>query len=503
MIKKELNIVGENITKNLSSLDLEPDYNDAASYFLTELCQSNLEAALNKPLKEEVKSLPTEPGNSYYTHGNEFIISEGDYDTDLYDENYVGYYHIHEGINGIEYMVGEYHTTEDHPILKPVAGELVIPIGDLIDYEGMEDYSTTPSESQPFILEKYISINGTKHSTSEAMEIIKSNPSTSNISDIYPGTLEIMYRSSLLDVVSAKTSEGLEGALPSEMWDEAIGLSGELGVRYGIQLSLLIDESSALGDVGTKSEAVKIELLSVEMDVLDKTIGEIIPFEGDSYQLLCMINKLKKDPKFKLITDYVFPVKKHISLMAIYNNLAFVPSIGQITINPFIEIAPSDTFVMPEGDNTPGVSVAVDNNYEVTYSTNDAWSSLLYRVLNTPAVRAAKFDNWEVEILGRTRDVIKESLERAYNSADEDFSTMLNNAFAPGRKLGRRNNRSSRRSSDANMNRRGLSVSAIAALKNKLKPDAATAASDILSRTQRKQTINNPFDAEGSLCKKG
>ena len=88
-------------------------------------------------------------------------------------------------------------------------------------------------------------------------------------------------------------------------------------------------------------------------------------------------------------------------------------------------------------------------------------------------VRALLEDNWEVEILGRTRDVIKESLERAYNSADEDFSTMLNNAFAPGRKLGRRNNRSSRRSSDANMNRRGLSVSAIAALKNKLKPDAA------------------------------
>ena len=510
MVKKNLNKVGESIVKNLASLDLEPDFEDAGYYFMTKLCHSYLEDDLNKPLQEEVKNLPIEPGDGYYTHGKELVISttaEGD--KTMYTEGYVGYYHIHEGPQGIEYLSGEYHSEDDgaHATLRPVSGEITIPIGDLIDYEGLGYSSVAPESTRPFVLEKYIAINGVKYSTSEASEIIKSNGATLNISEVYPGTLSVIYRKDLKSALGplGQNSVPIVGAQEAEQniadwWDEPVGLKGELGVRYGVQLSMLNDGvwTRTLRSGATteeySSEMVKIELSSVEMDVLDTKIAEFIPFEANSPELLCMLKKLQNDEKFNLLVNYIFPIKKHISLLAMYNNLAFLPSIGQTTINPFNDVV-SDSIPSPGGESVPGVTVSVDSSYDVSYSNSDAWASSLFRLLNATLL-GVNYDEWDQTTYSRVIDKAKQTLDEAYYSVDDDFNTLMVRNFAPSR--------SKRARANAKLDKASLSEEARKQLREKLKPDAdAAAGGDVLTKQQIKSVINNPFDAEGSLCKKG
>ena len=68
--------------------------------------------------------------------------------------------------------------------------------------------------------------------------------------------------------------------------------------------------------------------------------------------------------------------------------------------------------------------------------------------------------------------------------------------FSPGRSKGAR--------SGAKLDKASLSEEARKRLKEKLKPSAdASAGGDVLTRQQIRSVINNPFDAQGSLCKKG
>ena len=503
-VKQNLNKVGASITNNLSSIDLEPDFEDAGYYFMTELCHSYLDDKLNRPLQQETKSLPVDPGSGYYTSGDELVVEldeEGLAST--VTETYVGYYHIHMSAEGIQYMTGEYHTDEAHAILKPVAGEIIIPIGDLIDFEGINNSSVTPDASKPFVLEKYISIEGIKYSVEEGTEIIKSNSGALNISEVYPGTLSVVHRKDLLrnlGSVGQDATIASADTLLEDWWQEPIGLSGALGVRYGIQLSMLNDgvwtRTLATGATTEQysSDMLKVEVLSVEMDVLDKKINEFVPYAENSPELLCMLKKLQADEKFKLLVDYIFPIKKHISLLAIYNNLAFLPSIGQTTINPFNDVV-SDSIPLPGGESVPGVTVSVDSLYNVTYSNSDAWSSSLFRVLNSTLL-GVNYDEWDQAAYTRVMDQVKQTLDEAYYSVDDDFNTLMVRNFSPGRSKGAR--------SGAKLDKASLSEEARKRLKEKLKPSAdASAGGDVLTRQQIRSVINNPFDAQGSLCKKG
>ena len=475
---------------------------------MTELCHSNLDSALNKPLQEEVVNLPTTPGDGYYTHGGELVVEKNaEGDTSIYTEGYVGYYHIYEAAEGIQYLSGEHHIDDEgvHAILRPVSGEIIIPIGDLIDYEGVNNSSVTPDDSRPFVLEKYIAINGTKYSVSEAAEIIKSNDGALNISEVYPGTLEVVTRLDLKPKTQTAGDSLLDETAPTDAnvedwWNEPVGLEGELGVRYGIQLSMLNDGnwtrtlSSGTEVEEYSSDMLKVEILSVEMDVLDKKINEFVPFEANSLELLCMLNTLKENEKFKLLTEYIFPIKKHISLMAIYNNLAFLPSIGQITINPFNDVV-SDAVPSGTGDTVPGVSVDVDSRYNVTYSNSDAWSSSLFRMLNG-TLFGISYDQWDQTTYTNTIDQVKQTIDEAYYSVDDDFNTLMVRNFSPGQER--------RARPGVKLDKASLSREARRKLMEKLKPDAETAAGgDVLTRQQLKSVINNPFDAKGTLCKKG
>ena len=179
-------------------------------------------------------------------------------------------------------MVGEFHIDESHEELTPFASKMIVEIGDVEEY-GVGGFSLADN-NKPFILEKYISINGQKYNPNTALNSIKSaNDINLNISDVYPGTLKLVY------------PLGQDGEPNTSV--RPIGIEGNLGVRYGVQLSIGIN--------GTK-----FLLAEGEIDAVDTKIGQLAPLEENSKLLLCVLNKLKEDTRFKLVNDYIFSCKK-------------------------------------------------------------------------------------------------------------------------------------------------------------------------------------------------
>jgi len=71
------------------------------------------------------------------------------------------------------------------------------------------------------------------------------------------------------------------------------------------------------------------------------------PVGGSSKLLLCLINALVEDEKFRLFTEYIFPLNKFTALYAIYNDLALLPSIGETIFEP---PTPAEEFFKSSGD---------------------------------------------------------------------------------------------------------------------------------------------------------
>ena len=183
-------------------------------------------------------------------------------------------------------------------------------------------------------------INGVKYSNQEAIEIIQQNNGVLSVSEVYPGDLEYVMKSDAM-------TEPIE-----EHEDEIVGLRGNLGVRYGIQLSMLNSTSN------------KYVFTDVEIDVLDLKIGQLPPLEGNSKLLLCLLNQLKDEEKFKLLTRYIFPMNKILTCTAIYNDLGFLPSIGEKTVG----LVSSDI---------PGTQVSINSDLSVDYVNTVGWAHAL------------------------------------------------------------------------------------------------------------------------------
>ena len=103
-----------------------------------------------------------------------------------------------------------------------------------------------------------------------------------------------------------------------------------------IQASLTtFNAAIAASDVSLSLDSFKymFPLVSYELDVLDQTFAELWnSFNlGTVFNLPCLVENLTKDPKYKLIFQHTTPIPTALSLMAIYNTKAFLPSLGQIT----------------------------------------------------------------------------------------------------------------------------------------------------------------------------
>ena len=103
-----------------------------------------------------------------------------------------------------------------------------------------------------------------------------------------------------------------------------------------IQASLTtFNAAIAASDVSLSLDSFKymFPLVSYELDVLDQTFAEFLNTLnlGTVFNLPCLVENLTKDPKYKLIFQHTTPIPTALSLMAIYNTKAFLPSLGQTT----------------------------------------------------------------------------------------------------------------------------------------------------------------------------
>ena len=152
--------------------------------------------------------------------------------------------------------------------------------------------------NKPFKIEKYTSINGVKYSDTTAKSLMESQPDQNlRISDVFPGTLKLI-----------ETPEKL--GMPSRV----VGIEGNIGVRHGLAFYYFD----------------KI-VTTVEVDTLDFKISQFQTVQANSKLLHCLVQNLLNDPKYKLLTSYIFSFKKVTSTLAIYNDLAFLASVGEVT----------------------------------------------------------------------------------------------------------------------------------------------------------------------------
>ena len=143
------------------------------------------------------------------------------------------------------------------------------------------------------------------------------------------------------------------------------------------------------------------------------------------------MNLLEED-KFKLITDYVFPIKSVISTIAIYNDMGFLPSIGEITVADGESYSGFFSFGGPvSAAQKPGSKISsrtvtesggvVTTSY--TYDGKEGWTSFKDRQPNWfQSIIANHWDNWDKELLRNSKGRIKRLFRQAYNDRDFDLT---------------------------------------------------------------------------------
>lgn len=471
----ELQYMSEKFLSNMEMIGMQPEIWNLVDFILSKdgMTQGS-ELDLNKApgeLKPEVASLPSE-GSGHYTGGTQLALSTG--------EDYIGYYHIQYDENGdITYEAGEEHSGEPHETLVPYANIVKMPIGDVSGYE----HGFSSDKEKPFGLRKYIRIEDTIYDPDEAMQIIKSHPNQdANISDVYPGTLGLVYdRDAPMSVEASttgpspvasasgpktvKAGETVE-AYPAGTSGRVVGLKGELGVRYGLEFSVIMD-----GEAATVTR--------VEVDALDFTMASMAPLEADSKLLYCLINLLKDDDKFKLVTKYIFPLSKAAATTAIYTDMAFLPSIGEITVpdksgalnwaNP--PVKPGMQAIVTADSSKP-----VGESFKVDYAWTEGWYA--YKDRN-PSPQwsnwswwVKEWDEWDRVLLRNSKSRIKKIFDTYYNS--RKFTSFEYDSPSP-----------------ASIWLKGL--------KQSLSIGNAEA---MLPSFKKKRRRSNPFNADGELCKK-
>ena len=419
LVKMEMNNAGQRFMENLPLIGIKPKYNDMEYFFMSErgfAFDSTLD--MDKKIKFVGKGIPDESTTSgavingevlddrgfpgpFYTTGGEFTVTDG--------TTYVGYYHIHidEEDGSPLYMVGEEHSSDDHEMLRPYATKLQLDgIGGVPDFTGESSPSGAGiTAGKPFLIEKYISIDGSKYSVVEATDIIK-GAGSGNISDHWPGDMKLV-----------KNDLG-----------NVIGIEGNLGVKFGLQFSYV-------------TAGGKYPISSVEINALDIPVSAFYPLMQDnSLELYCLVKKLKEDENFKLITGYVFSLRKATAITAIYNDMGFLHSIGEITVADGESIS---SFWLPgtdtaskwptAGGTKPGahalmgesevslrgggdVIIKVPELVDVSY--NEGWMGKWDRTpfLGNPFV--LKWDEWDRIVLRNSASMAKKVFNAHYYSRD-------------------------------------------------------------------------------------
>jgi hypothetical protein len=350
LVNRELTIMGEKLTKNMRTTGFNPTIFDLDFWIFQEKCQCPDLQFLGPDLVEVPgPGILTEPAEGLYTVGGEFrIFSDEDPANGFaYADEYIGYYNITLDEAGDPvYKAGETSSVSAQDILTLVDSLMIVKtvettwaannaaseemgsssehgpkFGDLdsdnakplspstirnpVDMGDVPDLDSSSSGDMenPFAIEKYISITpkthgagAVKYTQSEAKSIIQSNDSAKLLSEVYPGSIKIV--------------ENEDG--------EMVGYSGHMGVRYGLNFYYTANGGKSL-------------ITSVEVDALDLKIGQFRTMQPSSKLLHCLLRNLKNDPKYKLMTQYIFSYRKSTAMLAMYNDMAIMSSIGEVT----------------------------------------------------------------------------------------------------------------------------------------------------------------------------
>ncbi len=437
MVVEELQFMADTYIKNMQDVGLaseEDMVGDIRKYILEELTAGST-LDIDKEIKEQVEEVPTEDldaASDLYAPPGIFITEDG--------EEYSGYYHIHIDEEGDPiYMEGSYHTEEDHPVLRVSANKVIVPIGDI----SFDDSIT--SDSKPFKIRKYIRVGEDKKYNNEEVKTFLINraissdlePSETNISDLYPGTMELLFDEN----------------------DLAFGITGELGVRYG--LDFYVEDN---------------KVANVEVDALDLPVDQFQPLNKDTKLLLCLVNNLLDDPDFNAVVKYVFPLNKILSTIAIYNDMAFVPSIGEkisagedsgtASSKPGRFIAVSYDGVDNEGD--PIINVSAGNGSDGWFSTENRSTGLF----SGNGLFLLHYDKWDQNIFTKSKFRIKKLFKGFYNS--RDFDPNGDDSDSPGQAL-------------------------ISQLSAAFRPASGQR---LLPWWKKRMLRSNPFNADGGMCDK-
>ena len=326
------------------------------------------------------------------------------------------------------------------------ADKRIVPIGDI---SGLGSATGTG----PFVIEKYISIDGVRYSPNDAITMIRTNEPSLNLSEIYPGTLEHVHFQPRKPAATRPT------ALPAEVTNtRVVGLKGEFGVRYGLLFSISIG-------------GINREVANVEIDSLDVKVSQFPQvWEGNSHLLYCLINKLKEDNEFKLVARYVFPLTKIIATMAIYNDYGFISAIGEKAV----ETGNSRSRDISE---KPGTKVIMEDGVFQGYEYTAGWAAKTDRS-GSPSwpmswfVSRMPWDEWDKVLLRNSKSRLKSSFKGYYNQ--RDFAPWDDDGFNPGAIL----------------------------LKNLKSAFAIPPLAGQMPWWSKKNLVTNPFDAHGNMCKK-
>ena len=357
----ELETLGKTWIDNMQKQDMlqNEDLIRHLGYFVLQNLCSNTNLDLHKEIKEQVADTP-EDGDGAYTAGGEFVYEEG--------TPYVGYYHAHKDESGkIVFMEGEKHIDAAHAELFPLANKIIIPIGSIGSL-------TTSSSPKPFKAELYMKINGNVVSLDSGLSILRSSPGNAdkNVSEVYPGSMEMVYNEK----------------------GKAIGIKGELGVRYGLKITL--NGSNRI-------------LLKTEIDALDVPIARLPPVADNSKLLYCLINNLVDSPEFELAFKYIFPLPKVLSMVAVYSSLGFVASIGEIQTS----IQKENVFQKPGM-----VAVTTPSGGYTLVNAQDGWATKKQRYprlwWSGWGYRNLHFDRWSRNELTKSKAKLKKQFKIHY-----------------------------------------------------------------------------------------
>ena len=434
MVVEQLEAMGLRFEDKLRKVGFSPKHNNTDFFFMSEFVGGNSLTLDGKFVERAVDSLP-QSGSNHYTPGGVFALPDG--------TPYVGEYHVHlTEDNSPIYMVGPEHVGSLHDALTPFAKNLIVGVEKGEDFFELGDVRESIDKTKSFYVRKKILINGSSYTNGEAETIIKSaDTGNTNLHDAFPGTLKLVKR-------------------PGE--GNVLGLRGNMGVQYALEFGVVINDEAK-------------EIVTTTIDALDLPISQFTGIEPNSKLLLCLINNLRDEPKFRLTVDYIAGINKSLSNYAIYCDMAFMPSIGEFTVKSGRShgfLFPTDLEDKPGGRLIIGLPDPVTGEQEINVDYTEGWASEDDRNGFFASPFFIKWDEWDQELLRNTVRVAKRIFRpyyrrRKFDPAGED---------GPGA---------------ADIFTKGLKE------RFRLTPGA-----NFLPWWKRNRLRTSPFNAEGQLCKK-